>query len=198
MHDHDSHEHGHSHAAVHNFGPIFAIATALNLALVLVQVFYGVVAQSVALLADAGHNFGDALGLLIAWGAYVLGKFKPTARYTYGFRSASILAAVLNGVILLVATGAIAWEAIGRLFEPREVAGATVMIVAAVGVVINGFSASLLMMGQRGDLNIRGAFLHLAADAAVSLGVTAPLSLLVNIARSPRLQPAIRVAPCCR
>ncbi len=178
MHDHESHEHGHSHA-VRNFGPIFAIATALNLALVFVQVFYGVVAQSVALLADAGHNFGDALGLLIAWGAYVLGRFNPTARYTYGFRSASIPAALLNGVILLVATGAIAWEAMLRLFEPRAVAGTTVMIVAAIGILINGFSAWLLMTGQRGDLNIRGAFLHMIADAAVSFGVVVAGGLII-------------------
>jgi cobalt-zinc-cadmium efflux system protein len=150
---------------------MFAIATALNLGLVAVQVFYGIVANSVALLADAGHNFGDALGLVIAWGAYVLAQSNPTARYTYGFRSASILAALLNGVILLVATGAIAWEAIGRFFEPHEVAGMTVMIVAAIGILINGLSAWLLMAGQKGDLNIRGAFLHMVADAAVSLGV---------------------------
>jgi cobalt-zinc-cadmium efflux system protein len=150
---------------------MFAIATALNLGLVAVQVFYGVVANSVALLADAGHNFGDALGLVIAWGAHVLAKLNPTARYTYGFRSASILAALLNGMILLVVTGAIAWEAIGRFFEPHEVAGATVMVVAALGILINGLSAWLLMTGQKSDLNIRGAFLHLTADAAVSLGV---------------------------
>jgi cobalt-zinc-cadmium efflux system protein len=150
---------------------MFAIATALNVALVVIQVFYGVVAHSVALLADAGHNFGDALGLVIAWGAHIIARLNPTARYTYGFRSASILAALLNGVILLVATGAIAWEAIGRLFEPNEVAGMTVMIVAAIGIIINGFSAWLLMSGQKGDLNIHGAFLHMAADAAVSLGV---------------------------
>ena len=166
--------HGHDHAHTHtpkNFGPMFAIATALNVALVAVQVFYGIVAHSVALLADAGHNFGDALGLVIAWGAHVLARLNPTARYTYGFRSASILAALLNGVILLVATGAIAWEAIGRFFEPSEVAGMTVMIVAAVGILINGLSAWLLMSGQKADLNIRGAFLHMVADAAVSLGV---------------------------
>ena len=150
---------------------MFAIATALNVALVAVQIFYGIVAHSVALLADAGHNFGDALGLVIAWGAHVLARLNPTARYTYGFRSASILAALLNGVILLVATGAIAWEAIGRFFEPSEVAGMTVMIVAAVGILINGLSAWLLMSGQKADLNIRGAFLHMVADAAVSLGV---------------------------
>jgi cobalt-zinc-cadmium efflux system protein len=149
---------------------MFAIATALNLALVAIQAFYGIVAHSVALLADAGHNFGDALGLIIAWGAHGLAKLNPTARYTYGFRSASILAALLNSVILLVATGAIAWEAIGRFVAPGEVAGLTVMIVAAIGIVINAFSAWLLMSGQE-DLNVRGAFLHLVGDAAVSFGV---------------------------
>jgi cobalt-zinc-cadmium efflux system protein len=169
MHNH-GHEHGHSHAPK-NFGPIFAIATALNVGLVAVQIFYGIVAHSVALLADAGHNFGDALGLVIAWGAHFLARLNPTTRYTYGFRSASILAALLNGVILLIATGAIAWEAIGRFFEPGEVAGKTVMVVAAVGILINGLSAWLLMAGQKADLNIRGAFLHMVADAAVSLGV---------------------------
>jgi len=168
--DSHGHDHGHTHTPK-NFGPMFAIATALNVALVVVQVFYGIVAHSLALLADAGHNFGDALGLVIAWGAHVLARLHPTARYTYGFRSASILAALLNGVILLVATGAIAWEAIGRFFEPSEVAGMTVMIVAAVGILINGLSAWLLMSGQKTDLNIRGAFLHMVADAAVSLGV---------------------------
>jgi cobalt-zinc-cadmium efflux system protein len=158
---------------------MFAMATALNLGLVAIQVFYGIVANSVALLADAGHNFGDALGLVIAWGAYVLAKFNPTARYTYGFRSASILAALLNGVILLVATGAIAWEAIGRFFEPHQVAGATVMVVAALGIFINGLSAWLLMAGQKGDLNIRSGFLHMVADAAVSLGVVAAGGLIL-------------------
>jgi cobalt-zinc-cadmium efflux system protein len=177
-HDHDhghahSHSHAHDHAHSHapkDFGTAFAIATALNLGLVAIQAFYGVVAHSVALLADAGHNFGDALGLMIAWGAHGLAKLNPTARYTYGFRSASILAALLNSVILLVATGAIAWEAIGRFFEPGAVAGLTVMIVAAFGIAINGLAAWLLMAGQD-DLNIRGAFLHLVGDAAVSFGV---------------------------
>lgn len=177
MHDHRGHDHGDQH--IRDFGPIFAVATALNLGLVLVQVFYGVVAQSVALLADAGHNFGDALGLLIAWGAHALAKLNPTARYTYGFRSASILAALLNGVILLVATGAIAWEAIGRLFEPHQVAGMTVMIVAAIAILVNGLSAWLLMAGQRGDLNVRGAFLHMLADAAVSFGVVVAGGLIL-------------------
>src|SRR5215813_7595619 len=172
--DHPPHAPGYGHAHVHapkDFGAAFAIATALNVGLVAIQVVYGIAAHSVALLADAGHNSGDALGLMIAWGAHVLARLNPTLRYTYGFRSASILAALLNGVILLVATGAIAWEALRRLFEPGEVAGMTVMLVAAVGIVINALSAWLLMAGQKSDLNIRGAFLHLVADAAVSLGV---------------------------
>jgi cobalt-zinc-cadmium efflux system protein len=170
MHDHHTHDHGHSHAPK-NFGPMFAIATALNVGLVAVQVFYGIVAHSVALLADAGHNFGDALGLVIAWGAHVLARLNPTTRYTYGFRSASILAALLNGVILLVATGAIAWEAIGRFFEPGEVAGLTVMVVAAIGIIINSLAAWLLMSGHKTDLNIRSATLHMVGDAAISFGV---------------------------
>jgi cobalt-zinc-cadmium efflux system protein len=180
-HDHahdEAHAHGHVHAPS-DFGPMFSIATALNVALVALQVFYGITAHSVALLADAGHNFGDALGLVIAWAAHVLAKSRPTARYTYGLRSASILAALLNGVILLVATGAIAWEAIQRLFEPNEVAGMTVMTVAAAGIVINGLSAWLLMAGQKDDLNIRGAFLHMIGDAAVSLGVVVAGGLII-------------------
>ena len=175
-HDHD--DHGHTHAPK-NFGPMFAIATALNVGLVVVQVFYGITAHSVALLADAGHNFGDALGLVIAWGAHVLAKLNPTTRYTYGFRSASILAALLNGVILLIATGAIAWEAVQRFSEPGEVAGLTVMIVAAIGIVINGLAAWCLMAGQKGDINIRGAFLHMIADAAVSLSVVVAGGLII-------------------
>jgi cobalt-zinc-cadmium efflux system protein len=176
-HDHRDHVHdGHSHGgrAHHegpgNFGRAFAIATALNLGLVALQVVYGVLAHSVALLADAGHNFGDAIGLLLAWGAHAAGRLPPTKRYTYGFGSASILAALLNSVILLVATGAIAWEAVQRFFEPGEVAGVTVMVVAAAGIVLNGISALLLAGGTK-DLNVRGAFLHMVADGVVSLGV---------------------------
>jgi cobalt-zinc-cadmium efflux system protein len=128
-------------------------------------------AHSVALLADAGHNFGDAIGLLLAWGAYALAKVGATERFTYGFRSATILSALCNAMLLLVATGAIAWAAILRFAEPAEVASVTVMVVAAAGIAINGFSAWLLMAGQKNDLNIRGAFAHLLADAAVSAGV---------------------------
>jgi cobalt-zinc-cadmium efflux system protein len=178
MHDHCSHDHGHSHVP-QSFGPVFAIATALNVALVVVQVFYGVVADSVALLADAGHNFGDALSLVVAWGAHGLARVNPTARYTYGFRSASILAALLNGMILLIATGAIALEAIGRLFRPGDVAGMTVMIVAAVGIFINGVAAWLLMTAEKGDLNLRAAFMHMVADAAVSFGVVVAGGLIL-------------------
>lgn len=179
-HDHehhhdDGHDHGHGgrghvHAPT-NFGRAFAIAAVFNIALVIAQVTYGVLANSVALLADAGHNFGDVLGLLMAWGAHSVAQWLPTKRYTYGFRSASIVAALLNALILMVATGAIAWEAIQRLSSPGEVGGLTVMIVAALGIVVNGISAWLLMAGRKGDLNIRGAFLHLVGDAAVSVGV---------------------------
>jgi cobalt-zinc-cadmium efflux system protein len=177
---HDNHDHhhgdhglgGHSHAPA-DFGRIFAIATLLNVALVVAQVCFGVLANSVALLADAGHNFGDVLGLLLAWAAHGIARWRPTARYTYGFRSASILAAILNSTILMVATGAIAWEAIRRLADTEDVAGVTVMIVAAVGIVVNGASAWLLMAGREHDLNVRGAFLHMLGDAAISLGVVA-------------------------
>jgi cobalt-zinc-cadmium efflux system protein len=177
-HDHAHHDHtggthgghGHSHAPA-SFGNAFAIAAALNIALVVAQIVFGVLAHSVALLADAGHNFGDVLGLLLAWGAHGMAKWRPSGRYTYGFRSASILAALFNGLILVMATGAIAWEAIRRLFDPGPVEGATVIVVAAIGIAVNSASAWLLMAGRRDDLNIRGAFLHLAGDAAISLGV---------------------------
>lgn len=169
-HDHGNDKVGHVHAPT-NFGRAFAIAAVLNIVLVIAQVVYGLSANSMALLADAGHNFGDVLGLLLAWGAHSVARWLPTQRYTYGFRSASILAALLNALILMVATGAIAWEAIQRFSQPGEVAGVTVMIVAGIGIVVNGFSAWLLVSGRKGDLNIRGAFLHLVGDAAVSVGV---------------------------
>jgi cobalt-zinc-cadmium efflux system protein len=169
-HDHDHAAHGHAHAPT-SFGTAFAIATALNLALVIAQVVYGLAANSLALLADAGHNLGDCLSLVLAWAAHVLARRQPTARFTYGYRSASILSALINAVTLLVATGGIAWEAIRRLGDPGTVEGWTVILVAALGIVVNGVSALLLMSGQKGDLNIRGAVLHLIADAGVSVGV---------------------------
>jgi cobalt-zinc-cadmium efflux system protein len=186
-HGHDSHghdHHGHSHGIGHshvptNFGRAFALTTALNLGLVVVQVVYGLIADSMALLADAGHNFGDAIGLILAWIAYTLGRVRATERFTYGFRSASILSAFGNAVLLLVATGAIVWEALRRFSEPPAVAGVTVMVVAGAGVVINGLSAWILMAGQKNDLNIRGAYLHLVADAAVSVGVVIGGAIIV-------------------
>jgi cobalt-zinc-cadmium efflux system protein len=170
--DHDHGAHGHSHAPA-SFGRAFAIGTALNLGFVAIEAAYGIVAGSMALLADAGHNLSDVLGLVIAWGAATLARRAPTSRYTYGLRSSSILAAFLNALLLLVAIAIIAVEAIGRFGDPAPVAGNTVMIVAAAGIVVNGVTAWLFASGRKGDLNIRGAFLHMAADAAVSAGVVA-------------------------
>ena len=161
---------GHGDAPT-DFGRAFAIAACLNITLVVAQVVFGVLANSVALIADAGHNLGDVLGLLLAWGAHGMARWQPTKRYTYGFRSASILAALFNGIVLMVATGAIGWEALRRLAGTADVGGVTVMIVAAIGIVVNGISAWLLMAGRKGDLNVRGAFLHLLGDAAISFGV---------------------------
>ena len=168
-HDHHGH-HGHSHAPA-SFGRAFAIGTALNIGFVTVEGVYGIAAGSTALLADAGHNLSDVLGLLIAWGAATLGQRSPKGRYTYGLRSSSILAALLNALMLLVALGVIAVEAIGRFADPAPVAGRTVMAVAAIGILVNGATALLFMRGRAHDLNIRGAFLHMAADAGISAGV---------------------------
>ena len=170
-HDHGGHAHGgHSHAPA-DFGRAFLIGTILNLGFVAVEAGYGIAANSVALLADAGHNLSDVLGLLVAWGAASLGKRAPTMHYTYGLRRTSILAALFNAVFLLVAIGAIAFEAIGRLAAPEPVEGGVVMAVAAIGIVINGVTAWLFASGRKGDINIRGAFLHMVSDAVVSAGV---------------------------
>lgn len=175
-HDHTHDGHGHEPGPGHapaNFGRAFAIGIGLNLTFVAVEFVYGVIGNSVALLADAGHNLSDVLGLVIAWIASVLTRRPPSSRLTYGLGGSSILAALFNAVFLLIAVGAIAWEAILRLFHPEPVAGATIMIVAAVGIVINGVTAWLFVSGRKDDLNIRGAFLHMAADAGVSAGVVA-------------------------
>jgi cobalt-zinc-cadmium efflux system protein len=170
-HDHHDHGgHGHSHAPA-DFGRAFLIGTILNLGFVAVEAGYGIAANSVALLADAGHNLSDVLGLLVAWGAASLGKRAPTVHYTYGLRRTSILAALFNAIFLLVAIGAIAYEAFGRLAAPEPVAGGIVMAVAAIGIVINGVTAWLFSSGRKGDLNVRGAFLHMVSDAVVSAGV---------------------------
>ena len=149
----------------------FAVGISLNLTFVAVEFTYGVLANSVALMADAGHNLSDVLGLVIAWIASALSKRAPSSRYTYGLGGSSILAALFNAVLLLVAVGAIAWEAVLRLFHPEPVASGTVMIVATIGIIVNGVTAGLFASGRKGDLNIRGAFLHMIADAAVSAGV---------------------------
>ena len=170
-HSHAGHAHaGHSHAPV-SFGRAFAIGAVLNIGFVVVETVFGLRANSMALLADAGHNLSDVLGLLIAWGASILAARGPTARRTYGLRSTSILAALVNAVVLLIAIGAIAWEAIGRLSRPEPVATGTIAWVAAIGILINGATALLFMSGRKRDLNIQGAYLHMAADAGVSAGV---------------------------
>ncbi len=187
-HGHDHHEtahYGHSHGhAGHSHAPAafdraFAVGAAVNAAFVALQVFYGLTANSVALLADAAHNLGDVLGLLIAWGAAALTRRAPTPRRTYGWGRSSILAALCNAVILLLSCGAIAVEAAGRFGSPAPVAAWPVMLVAAAGIVVNGGTALLFLRGRHGDMNLRGAFLHMASDAVVSLGVVASGALIL-------------------
>ena len=166
------HEHGHA-AGQGGFGTAFALGLALNLGFVAVEAAYGVIGNSMALLADAGHNLGDALGIAIAWGASILARRQPSHRYTYGLRSSSILAALFNAIVLLIAVGGIAVEAVNRLAAPAPVASGVVMAVAAIGIAVNGASALLFLRGQHGDINIRATFQHLLADAGVSLAVVA-------------------------
>ncbi len=161
----------HSHSHQIDFGRAFAIGILLNAGFIGAEVVFGLLSDSLTLLADAGHNLSDVMGLLLAWGAANLGRRSPTKRFTYGLRRTSVLAALANAILLLVSIGAIAWEAIRRLQNPAPVAGLTVVWVAAVGVVINGLTAWMFFSGRKGDLNIRGAFLHMTADAAVSAGV---------------------------
>ncbi|UPK32068.1 cation diffusion facilitator family transporter [Bradyrhizobium sp. 186] len=185
-HDHggDAHGHGHDHSHGHvhapaNFGKAFAIGISLNTALVVAEAIYGYIGNSTALLADAGHNLSDVLGLVVAWGASIAARRAPSGRFTYGLRASTILAALANAVFLLVATGAIGWEAILRLREPEPVAGVTVMVVAGIGILVNGFTALLFARGRKDDINIEGAYLHMAADAAVSLGVVVSAALII-------------------
>lgn len=154
-----------------NYGRAFALGVALNITYVLIEAGYGIYTDSLALLSDAGHNLGDVFGLLLAWGGHALARKPPTARRTYGYRGTTILAAFLNALLLLVAVGAISWEALGRFGEPVKPPGLTIVVVAAVGVVINTATALLFVSGRKHDLNLQGAFLHMAADAAVSVGV---------------------------
>ena len=178
-HDH-GHGHGHGHAHGHghhhhhvpaSFGRAFAIGAALNVGFVLVEGIYGLISGSVALLADAGHNLGDVLGLLTAWGASRLALRQPSDRFTYGLRSSSMLAALFNATTLLLVTGGVVTESLHRLFMPGPVAGSTVMGVAAIGIVVNGATAALFASGGKDDINVRGAFLHMLSDAVVSAGV---------------------------
>ena len=163
--------HSHTTTSVRNFNKAFGIGIILNVAYIIVEVIYGVIINSMALLADAGHNFSDVLGLLLAWGAAYLAKTAATEKRTYGLRKSTILAAFFNAIILMIAVGAITIEAIRKLIYSEPVQGSTMMIVAGIGFFINAITALLFMKGREKDLNIKGAFLHMAADAGVSLGV---------------------------
>jgi len=168
-HSHD-HSHGHSHAPA-DFGRAFAIGITLNLAFVVAETIFGFFANSMSLLADAGHNLSDVLGLVVAWAGATMAKRAASPRFTYGLKKAPILAALANSLFLLIAVGAIGAEAIRRLIHPSTTEGGMVMVVAAVGIVINGATALMFARGREHDINIRGAYLHMAADAAVSAGV---------------------------
>jgi cobalt-zinc-cadmium efflux system protein len=175
-HDHGSHGHDHSHGHGHHHAPTdfskaFFFGILLNLGFVVIEGIYGYASHSLALFADAGHNLGDVLGLVIAWATAVLAKRKPSGKYTYGLKNSSTLAALFNAAFLLVGVGAIIWEAVHRFSSPAPVAGGTVIVVAAIGIAVNTGTALLFMSGRHGDLNVRGAFLHMASDAVVSLGV---------------------------
>ena len=169
-HHHHHHHAGHAHGpAMHNRA--FGLGIVLNVAFVLIESYYGLQSHSLALLADAGHNLSDVLGLVLAWAGLLVGRLRPDDRHTYGWQRASIMAALINALILLFAMGSMAWEAVHRFSSPSPIAGQTVMLVAAAGVLVNGATAWLFAAGSHGDINLRGAFLHMAADALVSLGV---------------------------
>ncbi len=188
-HAHHEHDHGQGHAhgghghihAPASFGRAFAIGIALNLGFVIVEGGYGFATGSMALLADAGHNLSDVLGLVVAWVGATLARRPPGGRFTYGLRGSTILAALLNALLLLLAVGAIMLEAVRRFGDPVAVPGGTVMVLAAIGILVNGGTALLFAGGRKGDINIRGAYLHMAADAAVSAGVVlAGLAILLT------------------
>lgn len=194
-HSHGKHEHeqvkgGHSHAPT-SFDRAFAIAALINVVFIAVEVTYGLIANSTALLADASHNAGDVAGLLLSWGAYALAKRSPTLRFTYGLRSTTILATLASGLLFLFATGSIFWEAIRRFSDPVPVEGGIVVIVAIIGIIINSIAAWLLSKGGN-DLNIKAAFWHLAADAAVSAGVVVT-GFLILWTGAPWLDPAASI-----
>ena len=163
--------HHHSHHKQTSRNRAFVVGISLNIGFVIIEAAYGFMTNSLALLADAGHNLSDVLGLLLAWGASWLVHRRPTQRYTYGLRRSSILAALLNACLLLVAIGAIALEALQRLTHPIPISGSTLIGVALVGIVINGITAVMFIPGREQDLNIKGAFLHMVSDALLSAGV---------------------------
>ena len=194
-HDHD-HGHGHGHGlgtAPADFTTAFAIGVALNVAFVVAETGFGIAAHSVALLADAGHNLSDVLGLLVAWAAALLSRSRPTRRFTYGLGASSILAALFNAMLLFVVVGAILLEAVQRLLAPAPVGGLIVILVAAAGIVVNGATALLFMSGRHGDLNVRGVFIHMAGDAGISAGV-AVAGLIIMATGWYRLDPLVSVA----
>jgi cobalt-zinc-cadmium efflux system protein len=186
-HHHHDHSHDHTHAHGHvghshapdSFGFAFAVGIVLNTAIVVAELVFGYAANSLALIADAAHNFSDVISLLLAWGAAWLALRQPTQQHTYGYRRASILAALINAGLLLIAVGGIAAEAIGRFRDPSPVASQTVIYVAILGIAVNGATALLFMRGRHGDLNVRGAYLHMVADAAVSFGVVVAAILIM-------------------
>lgn len=207
-HSHDGHSHGdhahghagHSHGPGHvhapaDFGRAFAIGIALNIVFVAAEAIAGFSTGSMALLADAGHNLSDVIGLLVAWGGATLAKRPPSKRFTYGLRGSTILAAMINALLLLVAIGAIALEAVQRFAHPQPVAGVTVMLIAGLGILVNGGTAMLFMRGRKTDLNIRGAYLHMAADAAVSAGVVIAGAIIV-FTGAAWIDPLVSVAIC--
>jgi len=193
-HQHHDHAHGHDHAGHSHvpdrFDAAFAIGASLNTAFVVAELVFGYMANSLALISDAVHNLSDVIALLLAWGGAWLAGKRPTETHTYGYRRASILAALFNAGLLLVAVGGITVEAVNRLREPAEVAGWTVVWVAALGILVNGGTALLFARGRHGDLNVRGAYLHMAADAGVSLGVVVA-ALLIMVTGWQWLDPAI-------
>jgi cobalt-zinc-cadmium efflux system protein len=197
QHDHHDHSHAHGHAghghAPESFGFAFAVGVTLNAAFVVAELAFGYAANSLALISDAVHNFSDVIALLLAWVAGWLARKQPTEQHTYGYRRASILAALVNAGLLLIAVGGIAVEAIARIEQPAAVAVGTVVVVAALGILVNGFTALLFMRGRHGDLNIRGAFLHMAADAAVSLGVVVA-ALVIMLTGWQWVDPAISLS----
>jgi len=169
-HDH-SHSHAHTHTVPVHFGKLFVTGILLNLLFVFVEAIYGIAADSMSLVADAGHNFGDVLSLVFSWVAFALARKKPSQVYTYGLRRTTILAALLNAVILLISLGIIGWEAFRHLQHPVAVSGTTIMIVSAIGIAINVFVAFLFYKDREKELNVKSAFLHMAIDALISLGV---------------------------